>query len=184
MNKKLKNEYDKIFNSPVGCGKDIYEHLPILKEYSMKVKHITEFGVRTGNSTIGLLSGKPKEMISYDIKKHPKFEYEVLKNMVKNDTNFIFIIGDTLKIKIEKTDLLFIDTYHIYKQLKKELFIHSCNVKKYIILHDTETFGKVGEDKTVPGLKQAIDDFIYVYKEWKIHKNFINNNGLTILKKK
>lgn len=173
--------YNKIYNSPVGGGKDIYEHLPILKKYSMKVEHITEFGVRKGNSTIGLLSGKPEKMISYDIKKDPKFEYEVLKNMVKNDTNFIFMIGDTLKIEIEKTDLLFIDTYHTYKQLKRELYIHSYNVKKYIILHDTETFAKVGEDRTIPGLKQAIDDFIYDYKEWKVHKNFINNNGLTIL---
>ena len=36
-------------------------------------------------------------------------------------------------------------------------------------------------DEICKGLKQAIDEFLNDYPEWVLHKQFENNNGLTIL---
>ena len=51
---------------------NIYEHLPVLKRYSNKCSHVTEFGVWKANSSIGLIAGLPTTMRSYDIREcHP-----------------------------------------------------------------------------------------------------------------
>jgi hypothetical protein len=137
-------------------------------------------------------------MISYDIVKHPKID-EVIDLANEYNIDYTFIESDVLNIEIEKTDLLFIDTLHTYNQLIKELNIHSKHAKKYIILHDTTTFGDVDEkvyDHASPlvineptnkqGLWNAVNDFLKTEegKNWKLLKRFTNNNGLTILKKK
>ena len=189
----LNDLYNYVFSGGAPCSQDIREHLPTLRKYAGKVNHITEFGVRTGNSTVALLSGKPKIMVSYDINdisKHPTkskwdnncITYNSLGSVIR-DTNFNFIIGNTLEIEIEQTDLLFIDTSHNYKQLKEELRLHHDKVNKYIIFHDTETYGRISEDGSVPGIMSAIQEFIDTYKEWKIKKVFTNNNGLVIIEK-
>jgi hypothetical protein len=138
---------------------------------------------------------KPKTLISIDIQ-HPNVFganlHKVEELATNMGCNFNFILGNTANIEIEQTDLLFIDTWHAYKQLKMELNKHYSKVNKYIILHDTTTyefndetayessFGFYGDGK---GLWPAVDEFLNEHKEWKIHERFINNNGLTILKK-
>lgn len=178
---------------------DINEHLPTLKKYGQMCEHITEMGVRGGDSTVALLHSNPKKMISYDIKDN----YFTIKNYLiseseKIGTDYNFILSDTLKINIEETDLLFIDTLHTYNQLSKELSLHSKNVKKYIIIHDTTLFGYKDEKiynhasellKEIKiekqGLFNAVLDFLDSEggMEWEILEKFDNNNGLTILKK-
>lgn len=185
----IQEEYIKRKNN----SSDINEHLDTLYKYGKKCKHITEFGSRYGDSTIALLNSDPKVMISYDL-----FKSDFI-NEIKSD-NYSFIKKDTLSISIDETDLLFIDTLHRYFQLYNELGLHSKKVKKYIILHDTETYGYSDEplyaahinvkmsDKIIitkkVGLKQAINDFLFETKEgnnWVIEEEFKNNNGLTVL---
>jgi len=72
----------------------INEHLPTLRSYAKKVSHVTEFGVRAGISTIGLLSGAPKKMISYDINPF-KYKYDCVEWAQEIGTEFIFKRGDT-----------------------------------------------------------------------------------------
>lgn len=171
---------EKIYNIKCTLGTDINEHLPILKEYSQKCESVTEMGVRDCNSTFGLLMGKPKKMVSYD--EVPIEEYNIdriwLKNLaLKNDIDFDFMIGNTLEINIQETDLLFIDTYHTYEQLSTELKLHGNKVKKFLIFHDT--FGDYEEE-----LFRAINEFLEKNKNWHLHKHYENCNGLTILKNK
>lgn len=163
---------------------NINEHLPVLKEYAEKCSYITEFGVEYGRSMFALMMGKPKRMVSIDIIPVEKYgiDRKDLKKLASdNGIDFDFIEGNTLKIDIEPTDLLFIDTLHTYGQLKKELELHAGKVGKYIILHDTETFGETGEDGG-DGLMKAVDEFVKSRKAWGIEKQFSNNNGLLILK--
>ena len=77
-------------------------------------------------------------------------------------------------------DFLFIDTLHDYDQLKEELRIHSSAARKYIGLHDTETFAENGETRGKEGIWRAVEEFVS-QGEWKIKERFRNNNGLTIL---
>jgi hypothetical protein len=100
--------------------------------------------------------------------------------------SFEFHIADVLDITIENTDLLFIDTYHEYNQLKNELKLHSKKVNKYLIFHDTTTFGINGETFKEPntvGILPAINEFLSESLEWTLIEKFENNNGLIILEK-
>lgn len=170
------NEY---YNYLIHRKSDIGEHLPTLLKYGKMVDHITEFGVRWGNSTIAFLHANPKRMISYDIDEWGR--YEEVKPMIEK-IDFTFVRKSTLDIDIEETDLLFIDTYHSYDQLSKELILHGDKARKYIIFHDTVTFGIKGMDNKEPGLLQAIDEF--KKDTWFVKEKFTNNNGLLILERK
>ena len=195
-NEVLNNLLDSHIKKPsTHKSMDIWEHLNTLKEYGSKCNTITEMGVRWGSSTIAFLNSDAEEIISYDIVTNK--DIQNIENIVKETKiNHKFIIADSLKIDIKETDLLFIDTLHTYNQLLNELNLHSKNVKKYIILHDTTTFGR-RDEKIYPhasnivkkekinkvGLRTAMEDFLKNNNNWKIEKDYKNNNGLTILKR-
>ncbi len=166
---------------------DINEHLNTLASYAKKCEHITELGVRWVVSTWALASGNPKKLRSYDIQ-HPNNQggsdslNQLLEAISETSIDFSFTEADDLTIEIEETDLLFIDTWHVYDQLKKELELHGNKARKYIIFHDTVTFGEHGEGGGV-GLMPAINEFLQSNTNWKIEKHFLNNNGLMILKR-
>ena len=165
------------------CSKksDINEHLPVLRKYGEQCNHITEFGVRWIVSTWAFLASQPDFLVSYDIR-HPGYFKADINDVYASQgkTKYNFIQADVLKIEIEQTDLLFIDTLHRYRQLKRELELHACKVNRYILLHDTETFSIRGENGG-KGLKLAINEFLGQNKNWKVKEIYINNNGLTVL---
>jgi hypothetical protein len=151
-------------------------------------------GARWGCSTFAFLAAAPPTFVSYDIKKHNAILLaEDLAE--KEGLNFIFHEDNVLEVEIDPTDLLFIDTWHKYGQLKEELRMHAHKVKKYIILHDTKTYGETDEpdwgglykdvkelSKEKQGLNAAIREFILENPQWSLEKVYNNNNGLTILK--
>ena len=158
---------------------DINEHLETLRGLASQASHITEFGVREGHSTVALAAGKPVFLISYDIR-YPGDE--LLELIWECVPDFKFIMENTLEAIIEPTDFLFIDSYHTYGQLKQELERHESKVSCCIALHDTESFGEVGEDGTSPGLRQAVKEFCESHPdEWFEVEHYPNNNGLTVL---
>jgi hypothetical protein len=191
--KEIITKYEEHCNNP----SDINEHLPTLLKYAKECNHITEMGVRWVSSTWALLLSNAKKIISYDITQHKNIQ-TVLELTKKHNINYSFIVSDVLNVEIEKTDLLFIDTLHTYNQLTKELLLHSEKSSKYIILHDTTTFGYVDENIykhaspniknqkiTKQGLWNAVLDFLNTEqgKNWTIFEKYENNNGLTVLKR-
>ena len=191
---KIREYYEYSKSTP----SDINEHLPTLLKYSEECKHITEMGVRGGVSSWALLYSSPEKMVAYDIATNPGVE-NIINVANESNLNFHFILKDVLTVEIENTDLLFIDTWHTYNQLSSELQLHSNNVNKYIILHDTVSFGFTDESlydcvsdivKHAPqekvGLVNAVQDFLITEKgnNWEIHDVYENNNGLTVLKRK
>jgi hypothetical protein len=177
---------------------DINEHLPVLRKYGEQCSTIVEMGVRSLVSTWAFLSSKPRVLISLDIENPKKFGGnidEVYSLAEEFGINFEFVQSSSLTYEMPLSDLLFIDTWHDYLQLKKELHRHHKNVKKYIILHDTNTFGyideceyehydKKREETNLPkGLCPAIDEFLFHNRNWVLWERRPNNNGLTVLKK-
>lgn len=187
--------YERLCN----ISSDINEHLPTLKKYASECETITEMGVRYACSTWAFIEGKPKKITSYDID-YKSFEpSDNLLHRICNNygINFEFILADTLKIEIDNTDLLFIDTLHTYNQLIEELTLHSKNVNKWIILHDTTLFDYRDEyiyehasdliknkQEYKFGLKPAVDDFLINNIGWSVKEVFTNCNGLTVLERK
>lgn len=195
MSNRITELYNvSLVNPNVTQSIDIYEHMPVLKRYGEECKHITEMGVRWGASTLAFIMANPERLISYDIQS----THEIEQIMAESTQllNHSFVLADTLNLTIEPTELLFIDTLHTYNQLVAELRIHEGNVSKYIILHDTTTFGRVdeqiyqhaselvkGQSATKTGLRTAMEDFLAENTNWSILEDLTNNNGLTILKR-
>lgn len=197
--KIILNTIEEHFNYKKSLPSDINEHMVTLRKYSSECEHITEMGVRDVVSTWAFLAGKPKKYVGIDINKSP---IELAQELATNEgIDFVFIQGDTVDpdFEIEETDLLFIDTWHIYKQLKVELQKHSNKARKYIIMHDTTTFGyvdegenpishtfskRVGLEKEKSGLMTAVKEFLENTDVWYLHEKFEHNNGLTILARK
>lgn len=175
---------------------DINEHIPTLLKYGSECDSITEMGVRAICSTWAFLGSSPKKMRSYDIQNPSNWGGDI--QSVKETAeyygmDFDFILADVLKIEIEETDLLFLDTWHAYKQLKSELELHASKVKKYIVFHDTTSFATKDETSYEIwgdewkgegiGIWLAIEEFLHSNPEWKLIERFENNNGLTIIGK-
>lgn len=161
---------------------DINENLPVLYELANECKSITEMGVRDGVSTRAFLASNAK-LRSYDL----NLDQDVQRlfyfaKLEGKDAEYIE--ADTLNLNIEETDLLFIDTFHTYSQLKQELKLHGGKAKKYIAFHDTHTFGLISESNNEhTGLLSAIIEFVIENPEWKFKIYKINNNGMTVLEK-
>jgi hypothetical protein len=177
---------------------DINEHLCTLFDLATECDIITEFGTRDGCSTSAFaaaIEGTSKKLFCVDL-----YRSNNIDGFLKSK-NITFYQADTLVYNMQTTDLLFIDTLHTYFQLFSELKAHSKNVKKYIAMHDTVSYGVADEpyynpnapvkmsEHTQPtdkkGLITAIDDFLKDGDgiNWKIKKAFTNNNGLTVLER-
>lgn len=187
---------------------DIFEHLPTLYEYAKKCTAVAEFGVRGIISTWAFLKGlqennyKQKKLICVDIDDVPNI-YKIISEVRKSGIDMKFICQNSIHVDLPPIDLLFIDTWHIYGHLKRELEAHHEKVRKYIIMHDTEVDKIHGEsirmglnieaqvgasgysiEEIRLGLQPAIDEFLLQHPEWTIEKIYTNNNGLTILRRK
>jgi len=162
---------------------DINEHLPMLYYLAQQCDHVTEFGVRTGASTLAFLhglQGRPATLRSYDIND----QYGVQDSLTRwTRVEWTFSICSTLSItRIEPTDLLFVDTLHNYDQVRQELALHGDAARRWIVFHDTETFGLTGDDGG-RGINQAITEWLQAKPEWRIVYRTHRNNGLTVIER-
>tara|TARA_Y100000385_G_C12867559_1_gene540014 strand:+ start:72 stop:638 length:567 start_codon:yes stop_codon:yes gene_type:complete len=180
---------DNAYNFARYQKSDIHEHIPVLYELGLECDHVTEMGVRTGNSTRAFLK-TDAALRSYDLKLDKRM-VEIFNEAVKADKDVEYIAGDVLTLDIEETDLLFIDTWHCYAQLCKELELHGNMARKYLVFHDTFTYGLRNESGQDPepgsepyqGLLPAIIQFIIKNPHWRFKEFYMNNNGLTVLER-
>lgn len=182
---------------------DINEHLPTLAKYASECTHVTECGVRTAVSSYAFASAllaKPNaKLIQVDPDWHPNIETFRAACAAKGLAT-VFHKQSDLECPLEETDLLFLDTWHVYGQLKRELARWHPYVRKYIAMHDTVVDGVHGEtlragwdadaqsrtsgipaDEIRKGLTFAVNEFLAEHPEWVVHAHYTNNNGLTVL---
>jgi FkbM family methyltransferase len=173
-------QIDQLYLQAKQTPSDINEHVERLRELGEACSHITELGVRYGNSTLAWVAARPKKLICYDVCRCAIVD-RIEQATKSTQVEFVFHEQDVRHISIEPTDLLFIDTLHVYDQLKVELALHADKARKYIVLHDTETFGQHGELPNSLGLWPAVEEFLAAHPEWTLHERRANNNGLTVL---
>lgn len=203
MSSFIERGYIKHSNKP----SDINEHLPTLYTYAMECSHITECGVRNAISSYAFANGlrgkNNGRHILIDICGCEHIDI-FLEECAHEGIDAIFYEESDLTCPIEKTDLLFIDTWHVYGHLKRELNRWNTYTKKYIIMHDTTVDGEVGEsvreaelhniekeaiesglteEDIRKGLWPAVEEFLIEHPEWKLKERYTHNNGLTILQR-
>lgn len=199
----IENKYNTLCNE----NSDINEHLPTLFKYASDCESIIELGVRGCVSSwafvYGLLNNNKqnKKILLNDIEKCNIDELLDYTKELDIDVNYEWKNDLDLVIN-ENVDLVFIDSWHIYGQLIRELNKFSKVTNKYIIMHDTEVDKIYGEtireggnpykrsqesgypvEEIICGLQLAIDEFLEKNSDWILLEKFENNNGLTILKK-
>jgi hypothetical protein len=189
---------------------NIEEHIENLYRYARKCDSVVEFGVENVVSTwafLKALTDDPatiarKRLVGVDIVRSENVRsVEVLAEAI--GLSYTFVLGDSAKVDIGAMDLLFIDSYHVYGHLKRELQKHHENVGKYIIMHDTTVDGVRGEalrynrdivaesrvrgyppEEIGRGLWPAIKEFLAAHPaEWKLSMRYYRCNGLTVLKR-
>jgi hypothetical protein len=182
---------------------DISEHLPTLAGYASICTHITECGVRGAISSYAFASamvGHPEcKLVQVDPERSAGLDVFHL-DCGREGVRFVYHEMSDLECPMEDTDLLFIDTWHIYGQLKRELARWHTHAKRYIVLHDTEVDKWKGEtvrcgfdaetqsrEFDIPvaeirrGLWPAVLEFLEEHPEWTIREKYTNCNGLTVL---
>ena len=203
MSVNVFNKYDFLCRS----RSDINEHLPTLYKYATECESVFETGVRGCVSSWALVYGllnnnsSKKTILLNDI---VPCDIKELLNYTADlpiDIQYSWMNNLDLNLSYE-VDLTFIDTWHIYGQLKRELAKFSKITRKYIIMHDTTVDEWIGEsirenfdidaqvkssgfprEEITRGLWPAVTEFLSMHPEWVLHERYINNNGLTVLRK-
>ena len=177
---------EAVYAQAVARPSDIHEHLPLLRALAEKCEHVTELGLRWANgSTVAFLAAQPRALVSWDLDPRAVVSGRVQALLgMAGRTRFQPRVGDTLEVEVEETDLLFFDTYHTGKHLYAELMRHGDKARKYLVFHDTITFGIVGEDGVEPGLRAAIKRFRRErWPLWRVLEDRENCNGLVVLQR-
>ena len=202
LKKKLEDQYE--FHSQQSS--DIYEHIPVLRALASECASVTEIGLRSMNSTWGVLLGLSehssefRKYVGIDLDYPPESEFHLARYLAEaNGVTFCFVHANDMDIDIEPTEMLFIDSLHTYCHLTYELEKFSPNVTKYIAMHDTdEPWGFIDDfqqyhgdrseypdhiDRNKRGLWQAVLDFLDSHPDWVLHERRLNNHGFTVLKR-
>jgi hypothetical protein len=187
---------------------DINEHIPTLYNLSLECDSILECGVRSIVSSWGFVNGLAdnttnavKILNCSDLDISPN-AHILAKACAQHNIRHTFFVGNDLTIPMQDYDMIFIDTWHIYGHLKRELAKMHSYAKKYIALHDTEVDKVHGEsircgwntaqqaaesgypeEEIRCGLGKALIEFLEAHPEWKVKAHYTNNNGLTVLER-
>jgi hypothetical protein len=174
-------------------GSAMAAHLPRLRELATDCDLAVEFGVKRGASTTALLLGAQR-VLSYDILATP--QAKALERLAGD--GWTYRLADSRTAKIPSCDLLLVDSLHTYAQVKAELDAHADTVQRYLIFHDTITFGSIGADgetgrhlwtytpgHSVPtsalGIRPAIDELMMRDPTWRILSHATLSHGLLVL---
>ena len=186
---------------------DINEHLPILRKLSRSCSSVCEIGVRRCVSSWAFLQGLAeseagkKKLLCIDINPADVSDLERWGRNLIPPVRTSMVVADSRKVVLpHEFDLLFIDTLHVYGQLKAELWAHERRIRRFIVLHDTEIDRDKGEvlrmgwdarkmaqdtgmkeEEISQGMGRAIREFLAKFPEWVQQSHFANNNGLTVL---
>lgn len=172
---------------------DINEHLPTLVAIARTIVsypiQILELGIRHGVSARAFLyagtgSYTTVEYTGIDISIPESTTQTLLGWGMYCDCNVDLRQMDirTMSVNdIDPHDILFIDSLHTADQVRHELTF-SEKTRRFIILHDTVTFGTVGEDGGT-GIMNPITEFLSQKPQWRIFADYQHNNGLMILER-
>ncbi len=173
-------DLEQLFNDLTAKERDLNQHMPRLRELAaMAGGTVCELTARK-ESTVALLAGRPGAVVAYSTEVEQYVRQTAA--MVQPSTSFMAkpytmgaIVGD-----MPENNLLFIDTFHRYLHLLKELTTYAPQCKRYIVLHDTTLYGGNGDDGG-PGLRRAIMEFTQANPQWAVISHTDTQYGLTVL---
>lgn len=199
------------YHQSVHTRSDIFEHLPTIMRYARECERVLDCSSTLSHAVWAFLyglsqSGRPtRELLANYSRANVNDIQQVARSAmtarVSWRASFLPSCLDVREVR-ESIDLTFIDTWHIYAQLIRELEKFAPVTKKYIIIHDTTVDEWQGEtirngwnaeeqaartgfpvEDIRRGLWPAITDFLSAHPEWSVTERHTNCNGLTVLKR-
>ena len=198
---------ERVYASLCAQASDINEHLPTLSNYAAMCESVFETGVRGVVSSWAFAHGLSrngravKRLFLNDIDPCDINKLTAANAAMDTPITISHEWVNNLELQLpSEFDLTFIDTWHVYGQLKRELTKFAPLTRKFIILHDTtvdewhgETL-RMGWDAQIPsnatgipvaeisrGVWPAVEEFLEGSGEWGLRERFTYNNGLTVL---
>ena len=196
------------YNNSLETSIHIKEHLPNLYLYATQCQVIVHLGLFSLDGIWSFIYGLVHSPLGnkclhcVSVNHLPRYD-DIIKIGKNENININIIKGSSLNNDLPIRDMTFIDTWHVYGQLKRELEIHAPKTRKFIIMHDTTIDGEQSEsirckwdieqqsihtgytiEEITMGIWPAIELFLKDSKEWKLKCKYTNNNGLTILERK
>ena len=177
-------DIEAIYEWAIKTPRDLDQHLPKLRELAAGCEHVTEITKRR-ESTIGLLAGRPKTMISWQQEQDPlngRVHAAVAATIDDNKrTAFTSHVGQHGGVPaIEETDGLFIDDIHHGDRAMAQLTNLAPQVRHWIAWHDTQSYGEKG-DGGGPGLLTAIRAYLRQHPEWSVVYHSPKQYGFTVI---
>ena len=166
---------------------EVNEHLPTLYKYATECESAIECGVRNCVSSwalcYGLLNNNKvkKQLILNDVE---VCNVDELMNATDDkDISIEKYWISNLELELNDTvDLTFIDTWHTYGQLKRELNKFGKITNKYIIMHDTTIDGEFSESvRNKHDINAKMEKYNFNYEDvtiglWKAIEEFLLEN--------
>ena len=179
----------------------ITAHLPRLRALAEQCDDVVEFGVKRGASSAALILGAKGGVWSYDILRTPQADHLQTVAAPKWAYTAGPTTGDSRCVAPRPCDLLFIDSLHTLAQLQVELDRHAGGVRRFLVFHDTITFGSLGADgetgrwswtpapgQSVPrehlGIRPAIDELMIADPSWHITQHYTDSHGLLVVERR
>lgn len=176
---------DKWLAAAKATPSDFHEHVPTLKELAAKCEHVTEISGWGKPADVALAAGLgEKGRFTSIFEKGTKAQWKKLGQFLGD--RFKGISAKGMEVDLEETDLLFIDTEHTAETLHPLLMKHHGKVRKYIVVHCTDTYGKTGDRSDAsgnvkPGVMPALALFMSKHMGWVVIRHNTNNHGLMVL---
>lgn len=169
---------ERLFREAADTPSDINDHLDLLYRLASSVHDVAEIGVGMAKSTAALAYALPRKLRVYEVPRTAaNVRVEAAARLSGVDYQRIALEGADLRI--EPTDLLLIDGLHDEERVAMELELHTPLVRRFLVLHDTESYGERGETPGHRGIWPAVCAYMRRHPEWRMQSH-LPNNGLTV----
>lgn len=167
------------YKDAVAIPSDFNEHVEFVKGLADGCDHATEISHWHGKSTtIALGASKANRFVSWSTGNRPVWD---TLRIARPGTGFEAKLFDLADLPaIEETDLLFLDTLHQAPRVMDELSKYDKLVRKYFVIHVTDTDGETSRDGG-PGIMPAVREFLKQNPTWTVRNHFHHNHGLIVL---
>lgn len=175
---------DEVYRWTLANPRDLQEHFPKVRELAVQCSHVTAFTKRREWLPV-LVAARPANVISH-CTEHDEIVGAV-HAIVNADTSERRVFNlqttdfDSLAVPvIPETDLLILAQVHTADRVYEELSRFAPQVRRWIVVQGTSTFGEAGEGGR-QGLLPGCRKYMQEHPEWRRVYQADNQYGLTVL---